>query len=86
MSKKPVRKGVVVDLFNEQAGLCCYCQRSMTLRLNRPRTATIDHIVPRSKGGANSLFNYISACRPCNERKADTSLIMFLWANPRLAA
>ena len=86
MAKKPIRKGIVVDLFNEQAGFCCYCQRPMTLRLNRPRTATIDHIVPKSRGGADKAFNYAAACRPCNERKSNTSLIMFLWANPKLAA
>ncbi|HMM40876.1 MAG TPA: HNH endonuclease [Thermomicrobiales bacterium] len=30
---------------------------------------TIDHIVPRSRGGAHSWENLVSACRPCNHRK-----------------
>lgn len=58
----------------------------MTLRLNKPRTATVDHVQPVSKGGKSSLFNYVAACRPCNEKKSNTSLVMFLWANPNLAA
>jgi hypothetical protein len=30
---------------------------------------TIDHIVPRSRGGADSWMNWISACQKCNNRK-----------------
>jgi 5-methylcytosine-specific restriction endonuclease McrA len=32
---------------------------------------TIDHVVPRSKGGKNHSKNMVTACRPCNETKAD---------------
>lgn len=30
---------------------------------------TIDHIVPRSRGGSHSWENLVSACRSCNHRK-----------------
>ncbi len=30
---------------------------------------TIDHIIPRSRGGAHSWENLVSACRTCNHRK-----------------
>ncbi len=30
---------------------------------------TIDHIVPKSRGGMTSFENCVSACRPCNTRK-----------------
>jgi 5-methylcytosine-specific restriction endonuclease McrA len=30
---------------------------------------TIDHIVPKSRGGRTSFENCVSACRPCNTRK-----------------
>ncbi len=30
---------------------------------------TIDHIVPRSRGGSHSWENLVSACRTCNHRK-----------------
>lgn len=33
---------------------------------------TIDHIVPRSKGGANALANYQPMCQHCNSRKGNT--------------
>lgn len=35
---------------------------------------TIDHVIPSSKGGPTSFENCVSACYPCNVRKADRSL------------
>jgi len=35
------------------------------------RADTIDHVLPRSRGGASSWRNLTSACRDCNGRKAN---------------
>ena len=43
-------------------GLCGYCGDEAT---------TMDHIIPRSKGGPHTWENVIAACRPCNHRKRD---------------
>jgi 5-methylcytosine-specific restriction endonuclease McrA len=32
---------------------------------------TLDHILPRSRGGDNSPVNVVTACLPCNNRKRD---------------
>ncbi len=32
---------------------------------------TVDHIMPRSRGGVDTWDNLVCACRPCNNRKAD---------------
>jgi 5-methylcytosine-specific restriction endonuclease McrA len=32
---------------------------------------TIDHIVPRSRGGATTWENVVAACGPCNRRKGN---------------
>lgn len=32
---------------------------------------TVDHVLPRSRGGSNNWDNLVCACRPCNNRKAD---------------
>ncbi len=45
---------------------CSYCGIQLTRK-----SATIDHIVPKSKGGSSSEFNLALACKPCNGRKAD---------------
>ncbi len=33
---------------------------------------TIDHIVPKSKGGVNKIINFQTMCKLCNEQKADS--------------
>lgn len=41
---------------------CGYCGKT---------ASTVDHIVPRSRGGANSWKNTTACCYSCNQRKAD---------------
>lgn len=43
-------------------GKCAYC--------NGP-AETVDHIVPRSRGGKVTWMNAVAACLRCNHRKAD---------------
>lgn len=46
--------------------VCAYCaQRFKSIELD------MEHIVPRSKGGADSWMNLVAACKACNHRKAD---------------
>ena len=35
---------------------------------------TIDHVIPRSKGGPHAWDNVVASCRPCNTRKRDRLL------------
>ena len=45
---------------------CQYCGSKSNL--------TIDHIIPRKKGGEDSWENLVAACSKCNTRKGDTLL------------
>lgn len=38
------------------------------------RAETLDHVVPRSRGGTHTWENVVAACRPCNVGKADRLL------------
>jgi 5-methylcytosine-specific restriction endonuclease McrA len=48
---------------------CQYC----TYRF-RDSDLTIDHVIPRSKGGKTIWTNVVIACKPCNQQKRDLSL------------
>ncbi len=51
--------------------MCAYCGSRARTNLERDEM-TIDHVVPRSRGGSSNDFgNLVTACRPCNGRKAD---------------
>jgi 5-methylcytosine-specific restriction endonuclease McrA len=62
------------SLANRDGGaLCHYCgQRHKLYDL------TVDHVVPRSRGGSNHLFNLVLACRPCNLAKGSMPLEEYL--------
>jgi 5-methylcytosine-specific restriction endonuclease McrA len=42
---------------------CQYC--------GSDRHLTVDHVVPRSKGGADTWDNLVTSCAPCNRKKGD---------------
>ena len=42
---------------------CQYCGACTSL--------TVDHVIPRSKGGGSGWDNIVASCAPCNRRKGD---------------
>jgi len=40
----------------------------------RPGAITIDHVVPRSRGGKTTWTNVVAACHPCNRKKGSRPL------------
>jgi 5-methylcytosine-specific restriction endonuclease McrA len=49
---------------------CVYCS---------VRADTIDHVVPRSRGGGNEWTNVVAACARCNHRKGSKLLAEMGW-------
>ena len=43
----------------------------------------LDHITPRSGGGANDISNRVLLCSPCNRKKSDTLAMKGLWNQNR---
>ena len=56
--------------FNDRFA-CRYCGRSVLTGELSPLDLTIDHIDPQATGGADDEFNFITACKRCNELKAN---------------
>lgn len=60
--KAPLNRRLVFARDNHR---CQYCGKS---------AESIDHVVPRSRGGEHSWDNVVAACRPCNIAKRDRML------------
>lgn len=76
----PMRRHLRVSLANllvRDHGRCGYCG---------DRATTIDHVVPRSRGGAHVWENVVAACRPCNLAKGDRLLAELGWTLARTPA
>ncbi len=76
LAKRKISRSV---LFARDDWRCGYCGSS-TGKL------TLDHIVPRSRGGESVWENVVASCAPCNRRKGDrllTETEMALRVRPR---
>jgi 5-methylcytosine-specific restriction endonuclease McrA len=51
-------------VFARDGWACQYCGARSNL--------TVDHVIPRSKGGESSWENIVASCGPCNRRKGDS--------------
>lgn len=59
-------KGVVLtrhNIFKRDSNSCCYCGSG--------RDLTLDHVMPKSRGGKTSWTNLTTACRRCNTKKGN---------------
>ncbi|MBV6508763.1 MAG: hypothetical protein JJLCMIEE_01829 [Acidimicrobiales bacterium] len=76
----PFRRGAALNrrtVFLRDRHTCQYCGST---------AESIDHVVPRSRGGSHSWDNVVAACRRCNTRKRDRLLVeagMRLHRTPR---
>lgn len=57
-------------LFARDQYRCQYCGRTAG-ELKLREALTRDHLIPLSRGGLNEWTNVVTACSPCNTRKAD---------------
>ena len=55
-------------LFKKYNGRCVYCDN---------KAEEVEHVIPKSKGGTDSVHNLVIACRKCNKLKGRLSLKEF---------
>jgi 5-methylcytosine-specific restriction endonuclease McrA len=60
-SRKITRRAI----FARDQWRCQYCGG------NGHGSLTVDHVIPRSKGGSSGWDNIVTCCAPCNRRKGD---------------
>ena len=73
----PTRK----NIFRRDRHICQYC----SCKLEGPN-ATVDHVLPRSRGGKHKWDNVVACCLSCNRKKGDrtpSEAKMDLLSNPK---
>lgn len=58
------------NIFRRDDYKCVYCRSSSNL--------TLDHVLPKSKGGPNTWKNLVTCCGECNVKKGDSLVGDFL--------
>ena len=51
---------------------CVYCGKKLD-----KRTVTLDHVIPKAKGGSDLLDNLVECCRVCKNEKEDKLALNF---------
>ena len=57
-------------VFARDGGRCVYCDAPAT---------SLDHVIPKSRGGPHTWDNVVSACGRCNHEKADRHIAELGW-------
>jgi CRISPR/Cas system Type II protein with McrA/HNH and RuvC-like nuclease domain len=73
LSPKLARKRFRESIFEEWEWKCAYCDKELN-----GSTATIDHIVPKHKGGHSTRNNLACACSNCNKAKGSQEVFEYL--------
>jgi 5-methylcytosine-specific restriction endonuclease McrA len=68
------RRWLTRQLIQKYGGLCCVCEEPVNLVHDDPRQASIDHIIPVSKGGTEALANLRLACASCNSHRGNDDI------------
>ena len=72
LTPKLARRKFRQDIFEAWHWKCAYCDKQLS-----ENTATIDHVLPKHKGGQNVRQNMICCCGNCNRSKASDLLSTF---------
>ena len=75
LSPRNARRKFRQSIFESWEWKCAYCHKELDTK-----SATIDHIVPKYKGGHNVKSNMICSCSKCNRSKG--SVLLEDWYNP----
>ena len=74
LSPRNARRKFRQSIFESWEWKCAYCDKELDTK-----SATIDHIVPKFKGGHNVKSNMICSCSKCNRSKG--SVLLEDWYN-----
>lgn len=67
------RKRKIKEALAAESKRCAYCGRFFRALAK----LTLDHVIPKSKGGSNKRANLVLACGPCNQKKGNADPALF---------
>jgi len=57
---------------------CFYCETELVEQnTNLPNSRSLDHIIPKCRGGKYTINNFVCSCRDCNGKRSHTDFIEF---------
>jgi HNH endonuclease len=62
----------VDDIWERDGGRCVWCSREAW-----PRDRTVEHLLPRSRGGRDRAHNLVPACRACNRARKSQPAVAY---------
>lgn len=65
----PVGGKRILKLARRDGWACAYCGKETSLTGRDGPKATVDHVIPKCKGGLDHISNCVIACDPCNNAK-----------------
>jgi 5-methylcytosine-specific restriction endonuclease McrA len=65
----------VARIIDRDGPLCCWCGFKVIIGGDTTDRATIEHVIPRSRGGKNDLCNLKLACEWCNAHRGNADEI-----------
>ena len=66
LRRRPVVQFTRANIYARDEFTCQYCAEQ-----KEPEYLTFDHVIPVSQGGRRGWENIVTACEPCNRRKAN---------------
>ena len=65
-------------IFSRDQYCCFYCGKAC-----ETKELTLDHVIPKSRGGDSSSYNLVSCCKPCNNSNGDITAEEFGFKLPK---
>jgi hypothetical protein len=70
---KAYNESIKEQLIKVFGKVCCYCGLKLFVK-----ELTLDHVMPREKGGSNRVANILFSCRKCNSMKGAKNIGKFI--------
>lgn len=75
--RRLMRRLIRIDHFCPGCGTQFYTDHTGKILARNGQTVTLDHIIPRGRGGRNANWNFRLMCRACNEAKGVAAAELF---------